>query len=182
MAIQAGVDYLPTSNSYIGMWFSNVDYQNASGEADLYYGFSLYDQDSVNLTVGLAHYTYWGDSASSDSNYSEVNVNWNWRAFSLQSWYSHDYFGTDARHIILAASYSWQLHENSMLSIAIDNSRSLDKQLFSWSAGNDNYWHGKVSYHFQWQKMDVEISYHQLNNEQLSEPSIHLQIKRIFAW
>lgn len=182
IAIQAGVDYLPTSNSYLGMWFSNVDYHNASGEADLYYGLSLYDQDSSNLTVGLAHYTYWGSSSSSDNNYSELNVNWYWRSFTLQSWYANDYFGTNARHIILAASYSWQLSDNASLLFTVDNSRSLDKQLFSWLADADNYWHGKISYQFQWQKVDLALSYQQVNAEQLSEPSIHLEIKRTFAW
>ncbi|MCW8889543.1 MAG: TorF family putative porin [Sedimenticola sp.] len=65
IAIQGGLDYAHESGFYLGVWGSNVDFNdNANVEIDLYGGYSNELSNGLSYDVGVIHYDYPGQGSS----------------------------------------------------------------------------------------------------------------------
>jgi len=98
-AIQGGFDYSHSSGLYIGVWGSNVNFNDgdqAQLELDVYGGYSA-SAKKLGYDVGLIRYSYPGASGSLNYDYNEVygKVSYDFGAASVTGGvnYSNDYFG-----------------------------------------------------------------------------------------
>ncbi|MCW8948523.1 MAG: TorF family putative porin [Sedimenticola sp.] len=65
IAIQGGLDYAHASGFYLGVWGSNVDFNDtANVEIDLYAGYSNELESGFSYDVGVIHYDYPGQGSS----------------------------------------------------------------------------------------------------------------------
>jgi len=69
-AVQGGIDYAADSGFYVGTWASNVDFDGAGYEVDLYLGFATELDNGLGVDVGYLYYAY--PDASSDIDFGEV--------------------------------------------------------------------------------------------------------------
>ncbi len=89
-AMQGGFDYAHSSGFYAGVWGSNVDYGEATLEADVYGGYAGSIGD-IGYNVGLLEYLYPGNT---DLNTTEVYGGVTYKGFGLKASVStSDYFG-----------------------------------------------------------------------------------------
>ena len=70
-AIQGGVDYAHESGFYLGTWASNVDFDSASTELDLYAGFAG-EAGVIGYDVGVIRYIYPGTDDDDDFDFTEL--------------------------------------------------------------------------------------------------------------
>jgi len=70
-AIQGGIDFEADSGFYIGTWASNVDFDGAGYELDLYLGFATELDNGLGLDFGYLYYAY-PDAAPDDIDFSEI--------------------------------------------------------------------------------------------------------------
>ena len=96
-ALQASLDYGFDSGWYVGSWASNVDFGDGDDtwlEWDFYAGKYFELTDRVSLDVGIAYYTYHGDSFSDDYKYPEAYTKFGYASSlgqtELNFWYSWD--------------------------------------------------------------------------------------------
>lgn len=120
-AIQGGFDVTHESGVYAGVWGSNVDFEDASIEIDVYGGYSG-EVDDFSYDVGLIYYAYPGadDSLNYDFVEGAISVGYDFDAFSASASfnYSPEYFGDsgDAQYyalgvdIPLPADFSLSAH------------------------------------------------------------------------
>ncbi len=115
-AIQGGFDYAHETGFYVGVWGSNVDFDNdASIELDYYAGYSTDITEDINIDVGVLKYAY---PDASDANFTEGYINVGYMGFtlgysaqgSLFADESRDYislsYGTELAGINFSASYA----------------------------------------------------------------------------
>ncbi len=98
-AIQGGFDWSHDSGFYLGVWGSNVDFNDgdqANLETDLYGGYE-FNAAGLDFGVGAIYYAYPGANANLDYDFYEVNASvgkdFGWTALSASINYSPDYFG-----------------------------------------------------------------------------------------
>ena len=70
-AIQGGIDYEAPSGFYIGTWASNVDFDGAGYELDLYLGFATELDNGLGFDVGYLYYGY-PDASPDDIAFGEI--------------------------------------------------------------------------------------------------------------
>lgn len=158
-AIQGSLDWSNKFGWYAGIWGANVDFgDDTKAEVDYYLGYSQSIDKNFWYEVGLAHYTYLGDSNSSDINYSEPYFALGYQSTQIKAWYANDYAGTDAAHYIVAVMHSIEINNNLTLNLQIDQSKSLDKKLFAWDDDDDSYLHYKTEAAFNWQDLAFTLS------------------------
>lgn len=80
-AIQGGIDYEADSGFYIGTWASNVDFDGAGYELDLYLGFATELDNGLGFDVGYLYYAY-PDAAPDDIDFSEIYASISYGPFS----------------------------------------------------------------------------------------------------
>jgi len=105
-AIQGSLDYSHDNGTYLGVWASNVDFDDggeASSEVDFYIGYAG-ELGHVSWDVGLLRFIYPGadKSLNYDSNefYLSASYPLNELTLSTEYYYSNDYFGSGASHYI----------------------------------------------------------------------------------
>ena len=111
-AIQASLDYAFDSGVYAGAWASNVDFgDDTDFELDAYLGKYVQLTDTVSADYGIAYYTYQGNN--SDGNYAEAYTKFGYASeygqTELNFWYSWDYFGTGAGHVISMIAHTFEI-------------------------------------------------------------------------
>jgi uncharacterized protein (TIGR02001 family) len=57
-AVQGGIDYEAGSGFYAGTWASNIDFDGAGYELDLYLGFATELDNGLGLDIGYVYYAY----------------------------------------------------------------------------------------------------------------------------
>lgn len=149
--LQGSLDWFDDSGWYAGSFASGVDYgQGTDYELDFYVGYSNNLTSSLIYDIGVARYTYMGGADSSEFDYTEAYIALNYNSTRFQAWYTEDYFGSGARHYIIALSQGYQLNDTITLTFQIDKSTSLDTDIFSWDINDDDYLHLKADAAFEW--------------------------------
>jgi uncharacterized protein (TIGR02001 family) len=94
-ATQGGFDWEHPSGFYLGVWGSNVRFQDspATLELDGYGGYTYHFDKKTSLSLGALYYTYWADS-NRDS--WVIPLKGQWGSFSLETDYSPNWEGSNA--------------------------------------------------------------------------------------
>ncbi|MDF1764168.1 MAG: TorF family putative porin, partial [Oleibacter sp.] len=125
--------------AYFGTWASNID----AGEGDdtwleneIYAGYTRAVNDGLKVDYGIIHYTYYGDDRSFEADFDEIYLNLSETSelgkTALSTYYSWNYSGTDASHIIVSLSQAFFLSTGHELSFVIDRLVSLDHDAYQW--------------------------------------------------
>lgn len=162
-ALQGSIDYAADNGWYAGSWTSNVDYGDAANrELDFYTGYYQSLNESTDADFGIAYYSYYGSSAASEYNYPEMygKLIFAHRLGITETtlWYSWDYFGTGADHVIGKVAHTFSIADNHAIQLTVDNSHSLDEDKYQWDTGDSSYVHYKVAYQTQFHGFDIEIA------------------------
>lgn len=163
-AIQGSLDYsFDDTGMYAGTWVSNVDLGDDTNiEWDVYFGKYAQLNDGLSLDYGLAYYSYHGQSNSRDGNYFEAYTKFGYASdlgqTELNFWYSWDYFGTGAGHVISMLAHTIELAPNHALRASFDISNSLDGDKFAWDGNNKSYNHYRLAYQTSLAGFDIEIA------------------------
>ncbi len=162
-ALQGSLDYGWDNGIYAGTFASNVDFafDGADLEWDAYAGKYTQLNDKFGLDVGFSHYTYHGDDAASDLNYSEVysqlDMTTGIGTSSVRFAYAWDYFGFDVEHLVATAAHTFEVAEGHNLKLSFTRSMSDDKSKWAWDGGK-SYNHYRVSYLTNRKGFDFDIS------------------------
>lgn len=162
-ALQASLDYAADSGWYAGAWTSNVDFGGPTNrEVDFYVGkFQQLNKDWT-FDYGIAYYTYYGGSISDSFNFPEL-----WAKFGYTSdygltefngWYSWDYFGFNAEHVVGMVAHTFSLAENHAIRLSVDVSNSFDGDQWTWNVDDTSFVHYRVAYQTSWQGFNFEVA------------------------
>jgi uncharacterized protein (TIGR02001 family) len=163
-ALQASLDYAADSGFYVGTWASNVDFGAADDtniEWDAYAGQYFQLNKKVGIDVGIAYYTYHGDSASDTYAYPEAYAKLGYSSSlgdsEVNFWYSWDYFGLDAGHYIAMIAHTFEVVPGHNVKVTFDRSTSNDEMKWAWD-GKDAYNHYRVEYMTSWKGFDFDLA------------------------
>lgn len=163
-AIQASLDYAFDNGVYAGIWASNVDIiglDDIDFELDAYVGRFMQLNEQVSLDYGIAYYTYQGDG--SDFNYGEAYTKFGYASdygqTELNFWYSWDYFGSGAGHVISQIAHTYELAPNHALRASFDISNSLDGKKYAWDSNEKkSYNHYRLAYKTSYEGFNIEVA------------------------
>ncbi|WP_372760530.1 TorF family putative porin [Pseudoalteromonas sp.] len=161
-ALQASLDYAFDDGVYAGVWASNVDFgDDTDFELDAYVGRYVQLNDQVSLDYGIAYYTYQGNN--SDFNYGEAYSKFGYASelgqTELNFWYSWDYFGTGAGHVITEIAHTYTLAPNHALRASFDISNSLDGDKWAWDSNQKkSYHHYRLAYQTSYAGFGIEVA------------------------
>ncbi|HAG41369.1 TorF family putative porin [Pseudoalteromonas sp. UBA6610] len=161
-AIQASLDYAFDSGIYAGAWASNVDFgDDTDFELDAYLGKYVQLTDTVSADYGIAYYTYQGNN--SDGNYAEAYTKFGYASeygqTELNFWYSWDYFGTGAGHVISMIAHTFEIAPNHAIRASFDISNSLDGEKWAWDVNQKkSYKHYRLAYQTSYEGFGIEIA------------------------
>ncbi len=163
-ALQASLDYTAESGFYSGTWASNVDFGSADDtniEWDVYAGQYLQLNERIDLDIGIAYYTYHGDSASNNYYYPETYAKFGYQSSlgnsEINFWYSWDYFGLDVSHYIAMVAHTVEVAPGHNIRLSFDRSTSADETKWLWH-NKDAYNHYRVEYMTRWQGFDFDLA------------------------
>jgi len=163
-ALQASIDYAADSGFYLGTWASNVDFgsgEDTNIEWDVYAGQYFQLNESIGLDVGIAYYTYHGDSASDTyaypETYAKLGYNSSLGDSEVNFWYSWDYFGLDVGHYIAMIAHTVEVVPGHNIKLTFDRSTSADDNKWAWG-GKESYNHYRVEYMTSWQGFDFDLA------------------------
>ena len=117
-ALQPSLDWSSGDGWYAGLWASTIKFSPGTDiEFDATVGYWHQLNDDWLIDVGVAQYTYHGDSnANSEAfNFPEAYVKLSYHNTKLGYWYASDYFGAGGGHYIVALFHTIPLHENGSL-------------------------------------------------------------------
>ncbi len=95
-ALQASVDYESDIGLYVGVWGSNVDFDDCCDEnveLDGYVGFYNEIGEDWRYDVGAIYYYY--PDTSEDLDYGEVYVGLGWKWLDVYYYYTDDFYASD---------------------------------------------------------------------------------------
>lgn len=156
--VQGSLDWWNDAGWYAGSFASGVDYgEGTDYELDYYVGYTGSLSEHIAYDAGVAMYTYLGGDDSSQYDYAEAYLALSYNDTRAQIWYSNDYFGSGARHYIVALSQAYQLNDDVLLTFQIDRSTSLDPEQYSWDTNDKDYIHVKTEAAFSWLGLDFTL-------------------------
>lgn len=182
-ALQGSIDWSGQKGLYAGVWGSNVDFGDDTNlEADLYFGYYTALNESLNLDVGVAQYTYHGANYSSDGNYAELYAKWNVGATDLNFWYAWDYFGTGAGHYIVMLNHTFTINDDVNILVGVDKSTSLDDDKWEWEPGESSYVHWQVTSNFSTHDFNFSLGVHGTDLESYGDTTLLLTVAHTFEF
>ncbi|WP_338364591.1 TorF family putative porin [uncultured Pseudoalteromonas sp.] len=161
-AIQASLDYAFDSGVYAGVWASNVDFgDDTDFELDAYLGKYVQLNEQISADYGIAYYTYQGNN--SDGNYAEAYTKFGYASeygqTELNFWYSWDYFGTGAGHVISMIAHTFEIAPNHAIRASFDISNSLDGEKWAWDVNQKkSYKHYRLAYQTSYEGFGIEVA------------------------
>ncbi|MCV2883747.1 TorF family putative porin [Aestuariibacter sp. AA17] len=186
-ALQVSLDWAGESGSYAGAWASNVHFfEGTEIEFDPYVGYYTELSSNLALDVGIAYYTYWGESFSSDYNYPEA-----WVKFGLTNalgktdfnfWYTWDYFGLDAKHAIYMINHTFSFDNGVSLLIGADMSVSYDEDKWEWEPGDDNYMHYQITAFYDWKGMTFSLGVQDTDLDTYGDTTVLFTVSKTFSF
>jgi uncharacterized protein (TIGR02001 family) len=188
-ALQGSLDYsFDDTGMYAGTWASNVDFGDETNlEWDVYFGKYAQLSDTLSVDYGIAYYSYHGQSNSSDGDYFEAYSKFGYVSdlgkTELNFWYSWDYFGTGAGHVISMLAHTIELAPNHMLRASFYISNSLDGNKFAWDGSNKSYKHYRLAYQTSLAGFDIVIAAENTSlNIDTADERIVLSVGRTFSF
>ncbi|MCF2907098.1 MULTISPECIES: TorF family putative porin [Pseudoalteromonas] len=179
-AIQASLDWAGDSGLYAGFWGSQVDFGEGTDiEADGYIGYYTAIDDTVNVDIGIAQYTYHGGDNSSDYNYPEAYVKFNVGNTNLNFWHTWDYFGTDAGHSIVMLTHAIPINDNLSFEVGIDHSISHDKDKWKWE-DDDSYTHWRATVNYSINDWALSLGYEDTTLDTMGDSTVLVTLARTF--
>jgi uncharacterized protein (TIGR02001 family) len=170
-AIQGGFDIAHDSGVYVGIWGSNVDFNDgdeASVEVDLYAGYSG-SISNVNYDLGVIYYAYPGADSSLNYDFWEgslaLGYDFGVLAVSTSINYSPEYFGEsgDAQYYSLNTdvplAYDFTLTGHVGHQVIDDGA--------AFGIGDDSYTDWSFGLAYTWEGFDLSLQYIDTN---LDEP------------
>jgi uncharacterized protein (TIGR02001 family) len=188
-ALQASLDYAADNGFYLGTWASNVDFGSADDtnlEWDAYVGHFFQLNKRIGLDVGIAYYTYHGDSASSDYAYPETYAKFGYNSSlgdsEVNFWYSWDYFGLDVNHYIAMVAHTVEGAPGHNIKVTFDRSTSADENKWAWG-DKDAYNHYRVEYMTSWQGFDFDLALEDTSMDfDTTDTRVVLSVSRTFSF
>lgn len=141
---------------YAGAFASNVDFGDDTWlELNAFGGRYWQFNDTIGVELGALYYNYHGEG--SDFDYTEITAALYVQEWRLQSWYSWDYAGTGAGHIIVEAAYTFYQDNHWSAALGVNQSRSLDAEHWLWASGKE-YSHVWLTATRSWQHWSLKAS------------------------
>lgn len=187
-ALQASFDYGNDNGFYAGTWASTLDFgpgDDTNVEWDFYLGKGYALSDTLGLDLGIAYYTYHGESISSDLNYAEAYAKFaienQLGASEVNFWYANDYAGSDAGHWIVMLAHTFTLSSGHDVRVSADRSSSLDEDKLMWG-DSKNYNHYRIEYMTSYSGFDINLAAETTNLDwDTADERIVLSISRSFG-
>lgn len=180
-ALQVSLDWAGEDGIYAGLWGSNVKFGEGTNlEADGYLGYSTTLTNTINIDIGVAQYSYHGESFSSDYNYAETWLKVNYGHYAVNFWYAWDYFGTGAGHVIAMVTYTLPISDSFSVLASTDISTSLDEQLWSWESNDKDYIHWRVGGQYQFKGLDFSLGIEGTDLDTYGDTTLLLTVSRTF--
>jgi uncharacterized protein (TIGR02001 family) len=181
-AIQISLDYADQSGFYAGSWASNVDFGEGTDiEVDFYAGYAG-EVAGFSYDTAILYYTYHGANASDELNYPEIKLSLSKGNSTLGFWYSWDYAGTDAGHLVSAFSHNIALPQDWSLTLGIDRSASLDGDKFTWEGPDKDYIHYYASASYSFSGFDVFITLEDTDLDTFGDTRVLAGISKTFSF
>ncbi|WP_022944616.1 TorF family putative porin [Pseudoalteromonas ruthenica] len=186
-ALQGSIDYAADNGFYAGSWASNVDFADGTDlEWDFYVGQFRQLNNQLSVDYGIAYYSYHGASSSSDGNYFEAYTKFAYDSqlgtTEANFWYTWDYFGTDAGHVISMLAHNYALAEGHNLRLSVDASNSLDGDKFAWQADGKSYVHYRLVYQTSYSGFDFELAAEDTNlDSEYADERLVLSVSKTFS-
>lgn len=170
------------SGAYAGVFASNVDFGDDTDlELDAYAGWYTDLQGGWHVEVSALYYSYHGASESSQLNYPEVMLAIGYQRLRLASWYSWDYFGTGARHIVSGLTYTHALANELEVQLGVVRSQSLDADDYQWDTSR-SYDNAFVSFALPWRQVQLgaTLSYASLGSDWYGGSRANVSVSYLF--
>jgi|GEM_PF-274703 len=165
-AAQLMLNWSADNGVYLGAFASNVDFGDDTNlEADAYLGYYRQVTDNLGLDLGIAQYSYHGASYSSELNYAEAWLKFNYGDTGLNFWYAWDYFNTGAGHYIVMLNHNLELNEHFSILFGVDKSTSLDRDKWQWQENDKDYLHWQVTGTLSYGGFDWSLGIHDTDME-----------------
>ena len=163
-ALQGNLDYGFDSGWYVGGFTSNVDFGGSDDtwlELDAYAGKFYQLNEQLSFDVGLAYYTYHGESFSDEYNYPELYSKLGYDSSLGHSeaklTYTWDYFGLGGEHYTMLLGHTVSVAEGHDNRFSVDRSTSLDEDKWSWDGGK-SFNHFRIAYLTSWSGFDFSLA------------------------
>ncbi len=160
-AIQGGMDYAHDSGIYLGVWGSNVDFNDndeASAEIDAYVGWAG-EFNGVSVDLGGIYYWYPGADSDLDYDYFELaaSAGYDFEYFSAEAGvnYSSDYFASSDDFWYPHAGIEVPLPYEFTLSAGVGYSDIEDEVAF----GTPDYWDYNIGIGYNLYDFDVAVQF-----------------------
>lgn len=115
-ALQGSLDAAFDNGVYVGVWGSNIDFDDdAELEVDWYVGYAADINEQMNWDATLYYYTYPG--YDTDGDYAELALNFNYGDLTLGYAHASDFFNTGEPSQYLALDYSYGISETISLDL-----------------------------------------------------------------
>jgi uncharacterized protein (TIGR02001 family) len=170
IAAQGGFDWSHDSGVYLGVWGSNVDFNDgdqATVEVDLYGGYG-FEFKGLAVDIGAIYYAYPGANSSLDYDFWEaaVSVGHDFEAFALSASlnYSPDFFASSDDAYYAAAYLDVPLPHDFSLSAHVGYQDIEDEASF----GVPDYYDWSVGLGYNLEGFDLALTY---VDTDLDEPS-----------
>lgn len=176
-ALQGGLDIAHSSGFYVGVWGSNVEFNDAteqengsiestSIEIDIYGGFGGdFGNSMFSYDVGVIYYMYPDDPKGSEQNFVEfggsLGADAGFASFSAGFWYSPDFYGGigDAIYIPLGIEVPVPMG-NETFSLSLSANVGFNKYL-DVEVGDDSYVNWDIGATISIDKwFDVDLRYY----------------------
>jgi len=188
-ALQASLDYSADNGFYAGTWASNLDFGGSDDtniEWDAYIGKYYQLNEKIGLDVGIAYYTYHGDSASDTYNYPEAYTKFGYSSSlgdtELNFWYSWDYFGLDVNHYIAMVAHTFEVAPGHNVKVSFDRSTSANENKWAWGNGDKSYNHYRVEYMTSWNGFDFDLALEDTNMDwDTADSRVVFSVSRTFG-
>lgn len=156
-AIQGGFDIAHSSGAYLGVWASNIDFNDqtieddgdtvsSSIEIDLYGGFAGdFGNSMFSYDIGFIYYAYPGSPKGSDYDFYELGVTLGadagFATFSVGAWWSPDFFGGigDALYIPIGIEVPIPLDDGGPVGLSLSANVGFSKFYDVDPADDDTY-------------------------------------------
>lgn len=169
MALQGGFDVSHKSGLYVGVWGSNVDFNDgdeASVEVDAYGGYAG-EIGGVGYDVGLIYYAYPGADSSLDYDFVEaaLELSYDFEVFSVTGSvnYSPEYFAGSGDAQYYALGVDVPLPHDFSLSGHVGRQEIDENDEF----GTDDYTDWSIGLGYNFEGFDLSVQY---IDTDLSEP------------
>ncbi len=165
-AIQGGVDYAHESGAYIGIWGSNVDFDEAVAdpadlELDLYGGYAT-EMNGVGIDVGIITYQYPGTTAALD--WTELYLALSYDSFSASINYSDDVFNSSEDGIYYNLGYDREIGETGYSVSASVGYYDFDEAV-NGTGSPDSYTDWKLGVSTELAGLGIDLSYYDTDSD-----------------